>query len=159
MLGTTLLLMYGRSGMEETAEQIFCWMRGATGVDVTTWSAMISIYGRSGLVEKTKSVLARMREDGIQPNIHSFSSLIHACAHTGHPDDALQYYQLMQTQHSITPTLIIHNCVVDALSRANRIQQAINFIKTEICTPDVVTWKSVLGAARLLVCLNSCYCC
>lgn len=152
VLGTALILMYGRSGMVEQAEHIFNWMRDAIGVDLMAWSAMISVYGRSGKAAPLKSMLDRMHEDGTQPNAKTFGALINACAHGGLIDDAMSYYHIMQKQYNIVPNNVVLNCVVDALSRAGRIKNAIDFIESNIAAPDIVTWKSVLGAARLLVC-------
>jgi len=55
----------------------------------------------------------------------------------------------MKNKYEIKPTLDHENCIVDALGRFKKIEQAENFIKTKMINqPNIVTWKTLLGAIR-----------
>jgi len=54
----------------------------------------------------------------------------------------------MEEQLGIKPSTVHQNCVVDTLSRAGQLDQAERFIVERMEKPNVVTWMTLLGAAR-----------
>jgi pentatricopeptide repeat protein len=54
----------------------------------------------------------------------------------------------MKEEYQITPDDTHYNCVVDALTRAGRLEEAENFIKSMNAKPNTVTWMALLGGCR-----------
>jgi pentatricopeptide repeat protein len=88
-----------------------------------------------------------MQQEGLRPNEFTLVAILNACSHAGLVEEALDCFHSMQTKFNIAPTTRHCTCVVDALGRAGRLQEAEQFLTT-MKKPDAVAWKSLLGACR-----------
>ncbi len=87
-----------------------------------------------------------MIEAGVQPDQITFINLLNACSHSGLVDEALKIFNSIP-QYSDGQITAHETCIVDALSRAGRLDEAEEFIAKMKC-PDITTWTTVLGACR-----------
>src|SRR4051794_3650306 len=109
---------------------------------------MISGYAYYGYVQQAIQIFDEICKDGIQPNDITFISLLHACSHGGLPDQSLQIIKLMKNKFGIIPDVKHHSCVVDALGRSGRLDEAYNYIQ-QMESTNIITWITFLGACRL----------
>ena len=143
-LQTSLLNMYSKCGSMDDARSVFDSMEVR---DVISWNAMIGGYAQNGNGKEALELFKQMEQEGIQPNNVTFVVILNACSHAGLVDEALHYFNVMKDRYQIVPDVIHYNCLVDTLSRAGRLEEAENLIRT-MKQPNVVTWMALLGACR-----------
>ena len=61
-----------------------------------------------------------MRQQGLQPNVITYNSLISACGKSGKAERALQFFAKMQ-QQGLRPNVITYNAVIIASPRLSSI--------------------------------------
>ena len=72
---------------------------------LVAYNTVISACARAGEVGMAKSLLTRMRKDGIRPNVISFNSVISACASTSRWRDALTVLDLCYREPGVSPDI------------------------------------------------------
>ncbi|KAF5198481.1 Pentatricopeptide repeat-containing protein [Thalictrum thalictroides] len=140
-----LIDMYTKCGSPSDARKHFETMDNP---DVVSWSSLIVGYAQFGYGEKALKLFRTMRDMGIKPNHVTFVGVLSACSHVGLLEEGRHYYETMETEHGVTPTREHCSCVVDMLARAGRLREAENFISQMSFDPDIVVWKTLLGACR-----------
>nr|KYP74184.1 Pentatricopeptide repeat-containing protein At3g62890 family [Cajanus cajan] len=147
VLGTSLIDMYAKCGSIERAKCIFNNM--GPEKDVMAWSAMIAAFAMHGLSEDCLELFAKMVNDGVRPNAVTFVSVLCACVHGGLVSEGKEYFKRMRNEYGINPTIQHYGCMVDLYSRAGRIEDAWNVVKSMPIEPDVMIWGSLLSGARM----------
>jgi pentatricopeptide repeat protein len=141
---TSLLNMYAKCGSMDEARSIFDTMQSKNDI---TWNAMIQGYGENGNGKDALELFEQMKQAMIYPDSLTFVALLNAFSHAGLVEEALKYFHSMKEEYKIIPETSHCNCVVDALSRAGRLEEAESLIGT-MDQPDVVTWTALLGGCR-----------
>ena len=140
----SLLNMYAKCGSMNDARTVFDSIHSR---DVISWNAMITGYGQNGNGKEAIELFKQMEKEKIQPDSVTFAALLNACSHSGLKDESLHYLNVMKEKYEITPNVTHYNCVVDTLGRAGYLEESENLIKT-MESPDIITWKTLLGACR-----------
>lgn len=152
-LGAALIDMYGKTGDMEAAKSLFEEMRRTASDGVSVWTAMIGTYGDH---RRTKEALALFEQlaspveragpaklDGVV-----LVAVLSACSHAGLVDTALEIVKTMQQRYGFPPNTTHHSCVIDALGRANRLEEAETYAEANV-PRELVPWKTLLGACRI----------
>lgn len=142
---TAIVDMYGKCGSMIDAQQVFDVMPMK---DQSTWTALITGYARQGESELVFRLFGRMRKAGIQPDEITFVSILSVCTHAGLLEEGYNYFVAMNVEFGITPCIEHHNCMVDVLSRAGQLQEAVALLEKVTTEPDFVMWSTMLGACR-----------
>jgi pentatricopeptide repeat protein len=144
-IGNTLVDMYAKCGLLGKAQQVFekLPMR-----DVVTWTALMSGYARIGESDCVFHSLDEMLGEGVKPNPVTFLVVLNACSRRGLFGRCQTYFEAMSEEHGIAPTVEHLGCMVDLLGRAGRIHSAFIMAKRMPFAPNIVLWRSVLGACR-----------
>ncbi|CDP08360.1 unnamed protein product [Coffea canephora] len=146
-VGTSLISMYCKCGDLEDAWKLFLEMPRK---DVVTWNAMISGYAQHGAGEKALSLFSKMRNNGgMRPDWITFVGVLTACNHAGLVDLGIQYFELMQKDYGVKPQPDHYTCMVDLLSRAGKLAEAMDLIKRMSCRPHMAVFGTLLGACRI----------
>ncbi|OEL38370.1 Pentatricopeptide repeat-containing protein [Dichanthelium oligosanthes] len=138
--------MYVKCGCVDAARAVFDRMGDRT---VVSWSAMICGHAMHGEGEKALKLFAAMRWRNVSPNGVTFVGLLQACSHMGLVDEGRAFFESMEKDHGIAPEIEHYGCMVDLLSRAGRLQEALEFINGMPVEPNSVVWGALLGGARL----------
>jgi pentatricopeptide repeat protein len=140
--------MYAKCGFSENAQNVFEEMK-QVGVkpDVVTWNALIPAYGQHGYVKKSLDSFQQMQQTGVKPNSITMIAVLNSCSHSGLISEAMQLLNSMKSRFDIAPNTKHQNCIVDALGRAGRLDEAEKFVHG-MAEPDAVTWKTLLSACR-----------
>jgi pentatricopeptide repeat protein len=147
-LACALLNMYGKCGsMTEVFELFDDLRRRQRANDIVLWNVVILVAGHNGAGKEALELFSQMQHEGLKPNHITFVGVLNACSHSGFVDEAIQYFESMPTEYGITPTLQHYTCLIDALGRGGRLQQAHQLV-LQTPNPDIVVWKSLLGACR-----------
>jgi pentatricopeptide repeat protein len=146
-LQTALISMHGKHGCLEDARAVFDEIPHSQK-NIVTWNAMIAVFGSHGLGQQALELFKQLEETGLCPNEITFTALLNALSHSGMVDEGFQYFDSMQTQYSLIPTIEHQNCMVDLLGRSGQLERAEQFIINQVPNPNMITWMTLLGACR-----------
>ncbi|KAH9626157.1 hypothetical protein KSS87_017681 [Heliosperma pusillum] len=138
-VGCALLNLYAKCGYAISARKVF----DEIGVkNAVTWSSMIRSCGMHGDEEESFALFNDMLKENVEPNEVTFTAILSACSHTGRVGEGWNYFVSMCREYSFVPSIKHYACMVDTLSRAGKLEEALDFIQKMPIEPDF----SVLGA-------------
>ncbi|GAV76322.1 PPR domain-containing protein/PPR_2 domain-containing protein/DYW_deaminase domain-containing protein [Cephalotus follicularis] len=138
--------LYGKCGYIDDVRQAF---EEITAPDVFSWNGLISALASSGHIYCALSTFDDMRLAGVKPDSVTFFLVLFACSQGKMVDMGLEYFQSMKEKHGIEPWLDHYVCLVDVLSQAGRLQEALGVIETMPFAPDAMVYKTLLNACKL----------
>nr|POF10779.1 pentatricopeptide repeat-containing protein [Quercus suber] len=108
-------------------------------------NAIINGYGINGDGDTAIALYYEMRSCGEGPDSATYQSILSACSHAGLVDNGLLIFNQMGEENRIRPSREHYGCVVDLLSRAGCLPDAIVFARKflEGTGPDV--WRALLS--------------
>nr|POF10783.1 pentatricopeptide repeat-containing protein, mitochondrial [Quercus suber] len=117
--------------------------------DVISWNAIINGYGINGDGDTAIALYYEMRSYGEGPDSAIYQSILSACSHAGLVDNGLLIFNQMGEENKIRPSRQHYGCVVDLLSRAGCLPDAIVFARKFLdgTGPDV--WRALLSGCLL----------
>lgn len=146
ILGTSLIIMYGRCGRIEEGLRVFEEM---SEKNVMTWNAVIRGLALSKNGEQALRWFSRMEDEGIQRDHATFTAVLSACVHLGNVDMGSHIFSsLVDGKYGIQPSLEHYNCMVDLLARANFLDDACKLINEMPFEPCASTWGTLLAGCR-----------
>ncbi|XP_071679589.1 pentatricopeptide repeat-containing protein At2g03880, mitochondrial [Lolium perenne] len=146
ILHNALLDMYCKCGSLQDADALF---RRMPARDVISWSTMVSGLAQNGRSTEALKVFDLMRSEGPAPNRITMVGVLFACSHAGLVEDGWHYFRSMEKLFDIQPEREHFNCMVDLLGRAGKLDEAVKFISEMNFEPDLVIWRTLLGACRM----------
>ncbi|KAI4357064.1 hypothetical protein L6164_001038 [Bauhinia variegata] len=145
-LGTALVDMYAKCGCIEEALLVF---ETLPVKDVYAWSAIINGLALHGDPARALKLFSSMLNDGIQPNEVTFIGVLTACSHGGFVDDGKRFFELMKHGYHLEPNMNHYGCMVDLLSRAGHLEEAMQLISNMPMKPSPNIWGALFGACMI----------
>ncbi|KAJ4977250.1 hypothetical protein NE237_002356 [Protea cynaroides] len=145
-VGNGLIDMYSKCGSIENAIDVFNSMELK---DLITWNSMICGLAMHGRGIDALNAFDCMKSMGEKPDGITFVGVLSACTHMGLVENGFSYFQSMTNEYSIVPQIEHYGCMVDLLSRAGLLKQAVDFVRKMPIKADSVTWSALLGACRV----------
>ncbi|XP_057860967.1 putative pentatricopeptide repeat-containing protein At1g68930 [Cryptomeria japonica] len=145
VVASALIDMYAKCGSIQKARELFDKMSQR---DVVSWNAMIAGYAMHGYCNDAFKLFELMKHYGTYPDRVSFVCVLFACCHAGLVDEGCKYFHGMSDSNYILPTMDHYVCMVDLLSRAGYLEEALKFIIKVPIKPAVVGWMCLLAACR-----------
>lgn len=145
-VNNSLITTYAKCGKLRTARYIFQQMAERC---LTSWNAMIGAYAMHGNYTEVLKLFDHMKFEKIRPDEVTFTSLLTACSHSGLVEEGLQIFRIMMKEYAIIPGEVHYNCIVDLLSRAGRLTEAYNVVKSMPSTHSSAALSALLSACRL----------
>ncbi|KAF8040439.1 hypothetical protein BT93_B2614 [Corymbia citriodora subsp. variegata] len=145
-VGTALLDFYAKCGDVESARRVFDGMDSRNAV---TWSAMIGGYGIHGDGSGSLTLFGDMLKEEIRPTEVIFTSILSACRHTGLVGEGWRYFNSMCRDYNFAPSMKHYACMIDLLSRAGRLEEALEFIEKMPMQPDISLFGAFLHGCGL----------
>ncbi|GAB2231949.1 hypothetical protein Droror1_Dr00010968 [Drosera rotundifolia] len=144
-LGSGLISMYANCGRLSSAKKIFEQIRDK---NIVVWHAMIRCYGTHGHADEALNMFSELVETGATPDGPIFSSLLSACSHAGKITAGREVFR--QTEHyQVSKSKEHYACMVDLLSRAGLIEEAVECIRSMPFEPGKDIYGALLGACRI----------
>ncbi|KAK4279095.1 hypothetical protein QN277_016850 [Acacia crassicarpa] len=143
VVGSALVDMYAKCGKIDYASRFFELMPLR---NIYTWNSMISGYARHGLGEKALKFFSRMKEHGQSPDHVTFVGVLSACSHVGLVNEGFKHFKSMSEVYGLAPRIEHFSCMVDLFGRAGDVNEIENLINTMPMDPNVLIWRTVLGA-------------
>ncbi|KAJ8434803.1 hypothetical protein Cgig2_033753 [Carnegiea gigantea] len=117
--------------------------------DLISWTIMTAGYCLHGLANEAMSSFNEMRNEGIEPDENSFSSILYGCCHSGLLNEGRQFFTMMEKDCGIKPKLEHYTCMVDLLANAGRLTEAYRFIEKMPLKADAAVWGALLQGCRI----------
>eukprot|EP01119_Soliformovum_irregulare_P017134 TRINITY_DN5039_c1_g1_i1.p1 TRINITY_DN5039_c1_g1~~TRINITY_DN5039_c1_g1_i1.p1 ORF type:complete len:688 (+),score=192.55 TRINITY_DN5039_c1_g1_i1:795-2858(+) len=112
--------------------------------DERVWTTLLTAYGNFRDVSQMEERFMEMQNAQIPATAYTLKKLLHAYSHVLEVDKIIDLHSKMQEKFGISPNSQHDGIVADALSRSNRIEEAIQFIDPA----NVIHWMTILGACR-----------
>lgn len=144
-LRIALIVMYANCGMLVEAQQLFdeCEAR-----DVVVWSVLMVGYAKQGKDETVFCLFERMIEEGVVPDLVTFTIVLSTCSRRGLMDEGQAYFKILRGNYGLVPSAEHHTCMVDLFSRAGYIHKAAAVIEEVPFPRSVAMWQSLLSACQ-----------
>ncbi|KAK6146562.1 hypothetical protein DH2020_020431 [Rehmannia glutinosa] len=146
VLATALIDMYAKCGCIKEAFCVFDKMRVK---DVYPWTALISGLAMNGNAKGSLNLFSQMLSSGVQPNGVTFIAVLSACSHGGLVNEGQRLFASMESVYDIQPTVDHYGCMVDLLSRAGRLGEAVKLIEGMPMEPSAGIWGALFGACMI----------
>ncbi|XP_071721161.1 pentatricopeptide repeat-containing protein At4g21065-like [Rutidosis leptorrhynchoides] len=145
-LCNALIDMFAKCGDVDKALRLFQTLDGKTIVSWTSVIVGLAMHGR-GL--EAASLFENMKDSGMAPDDVTFIGLLSACSHSGLVNEGQKYFDSMTRVFHITPKIEHYGCMVDLLSRAGLVKQALEFVNKMPIEPNPIIWRTLTAACQL----------
>ncbi|GMJ00017.1 Chloroplast RNA Editing Factor 7 [Hibiscus trionum] len=148
-LNNSLIHMYASCGLIEEAYEVLQYMPERSTV---SWTNMIMGLAKHGFAQEAISVFECMissGERGVKPDEITYIGVLFACSHAGFVKEGRHYFTQMTRHWGIKPRIDHYCCMVDLLSRAGFLDEAMNLIETMPVKPNDAVWNALLGGCRI----------
>lgn len=143
---SSLIDMYAKCGIIEEAYIVFS---SSKEKNVVLWNVMLSGFSRHVRSLEAMIYFEKMQQMGICPNEITYISVLTACSHMGLVEKGRIYFDLMITEHNVSPNVLHYSCMVDILGRAGLLHEAKDLIDTMPFDATASMWGSLLASCRI----------
>lgn len=146
-VSNSLIDMYSKCGAVEEGHKIFSKMHKR---NLVTWNTMILGLATHGHASAALELFSRMLDQKIEsPNDVTFLGVLCACNHGGMVEEGRQYFDWMQKEYHIQPTIKHYGCLVDILGRAGFVVEAYQLVRNMPMKCNAIVWRTLLAACRV----------
>lgn len=146
IVATALIDMYVKCGNIVEALEVFNSMQTK---DILAWNTMLIGLGMHGHVSDAQNMFNRMQYEGVAPNDVTFVALLGAFRHAGMTNDGQKLLSSMEGVYAVEPKVEHYGCVIDLLSRAGRLDDALDLIRSMPMKPNAHAWGALLGGCKI----------
>ncbi|KAL7150888.1 hypothetical protein ABFS83_05G144500 [Erythranthe nasuta] len=146
-LSNALIDMFAKCGDVDSTLRLFDKMPERKR-SVVSWTSVIFGMALHGRGLEAVSLFEEMTRNGVVPDDVAFIGLLTACSHSGLVEDGKRYFDSMVNDYGIRPRIEHYGCMVDLLSRAGLVNEAVEFIDKMPVAPNPVIWRSLISACR-----------
>ncbi|XAR70958.1 hypothetical protein NMG60_11028016 [Bertholletia excelsa] len=144
-LCNALIDMFAKCSDVDRALKLFRKMSEKT---IVSWTSVIVGMAMHGRGKEAVSLFEEMKESGTAPDDVAFIGLLSACSHSGLVEEGQRYFQLMTKDFAIVPKIQHYGCMVDLLSRAGLVKEALEFVQKMPLEPNPIIWRTLITACR-----------
>ncbi|KNA17647.1 hypothetical protein SOVF_078050 [Spinacia oleracea] len=145
-VGTALIDMYAKCGNVEEGLKL---LRAMKVKNVCTWNVLISAYSINGQTEDALMAFYSMIFEDYKPDHVTFLAVLSACFHGGLVGEGRSHFKSMKGEFGVEPKMEHYGCMVDLLSRADLIHEAVELIRNMPLKPDPTIWRALLRAYQV----------
>lgn len=144
-LCNALIDMFAKCGDVDKAIKLFRQMYSRT---IVSWTSVIVGLAMHGRGSEAVSMFDEMVEQRVEPDDVAFIGVLSACSHSGLVDKGRCYFNSMEGTFSIVPKIEHYGCMVDMLSRAGLVKEALEFVSKMPLEPNQIIWRSIITACH-----------
>nr|XP_043607890.1 pentatricopeptide repeat-containing protein At3g29230-like [Erigeron canadensis] len=146
IVATALIDMYVKCGNIPEALKVFGLMKVK---DILTWNTMLMGLGMHGHVRDAQNLFKQMQGEGVLPNDMTFVAMFGAFRHAGMTEEGQKLLSSMLCVYGVEPKVEHYGCVIDLLSRAGRLEEALEIIRNMPMEPNAYAWGALLGGCKI----------
>ncbi|KAL3513766.1 hypothetical protein ACH5RR_026483 [Cinchona calisaya] len=146
IVSNSLVDMYFRFGLVDSALGIFETM---VVKDLIAWNTVILGLTHNGEVVESIGLFKQLISRGLKPDKITFSGVLLACSRSGLLEEGKNIFSLMEENYGVAPKDEHYACVVDMMSRAGELKEAIALMEAIPHPPNALMWESILRACRI----------
>ncbi|XP_027149549.1 pentatricopeptide repeat-containing protein At1g43980, mitochondrial [Coffea eugenioides] len=146
IVSSSLVDMYFRFGLVDAALGIFATM---VVKDLIAWNTVIMGLAHNGKFLESIGLFKQLKSRGLVPDKITFSGALLACRYGGLLEEGMAIFSLMEKDYGIAPRDEHYACVVDLMSRAGKLKEAIAIMEVMPHPPNALMWESILCACRI----------
>ncbi|XP_054784085.1 pentatricopeptide repeat-containing protein At1g06143 [Prosopis cineraria] len=144
--GSALIDMYAKCGNLDRSLLVFYKLNNK---NLFCWNSIIEGLAVHGHAQEALRMFDKMERKGIKPNAITFISVLSACTHAGFVEEGRQRFVSMIQDYCITPHVEHYGCMVDLLSKAGLLEEALDIIRSLAFEPNSVIWGALLNGCKL----------
>ncbi|XP_050204704.1 pentatricopeptide repeat-containing protein At1g06143 [Mercurialis annua] len=145
-IGSSLIDMYAKCGSLDRSLLVFFKLREK---NLFCWNSVIEGLAAHGYAKEALTMFDKMEMEKNKPNGVTFISVLNACAHAGLVEQGRKRFESMMHDYSIPPAIEHYGCMVDLLSKAGLLEEALELIRNMNFQPNSVIWGALLGGCKL----------
>uniref|UniRef100_A0A7N2MS15 Pentatricopeptide repeat-containing protein n=1 Tax=Quercus lobata TaxID=97700 RepID=A0A7N2MS15_QUELO len=145
-IGSALIDMYAKCGSLDRSLSVFFKLREK---NLFCWNSVIDGLAVHGYADEALKMFRGMEREKIKPNGITFISVLSACTHTGLVEEGRRMFLCMTDDYSILPEVGHYGCMVDLLSKAGLLKDALELIRSMKVEPNNIIWEALLGGCKL----------
>ncbi|KAF6164012.1 hypothetical protein GIB67_028716 [Kingdonia uniflora] len=145
-IGSALVDMYAKCGSVTRSLLVFFKLREK---NLFCWNSIIEGLAVHRYGEQALDMFKKMENEKIKPNGVTFISVLGVCTHAGLVEVARKWFLSMTHDYNISPVIEHYGCMVDILSRAGQLEEALELIRRMTIEPNSVIWGASLGGCKL----------
>ncbi|KAF9621783.1 hypothetical protein IFM89_028221 [Coptis chinensis] len=140
IVSTAIVDLYAKSGAVKLARSVFSAMKEK---NVISWTAMLMGLAQNGHAEEAFKIFCQMQEEGVDANVFTLVSLIHACAHVGSLKKGQSIHAYL-IRHVFSLDEIVRTALIDMYSKCGKIESCKKVFENVSMSRDVVLWNSMI---------------
>ncbi|KAL3629619.1 hypothetical protein CASFOL_026841 [Castilleja foliolosa] len=143
-VGTALIDAYGKCGVVEEARRVFDKLD--MELNVAGWNAMMNAYALLGSKENVVGLFRLMESRGFDADEYSFLAVLTAFCNSGMATETEIWLNRMKTVYGLEPKIEHYTCLVGALGRVGKLDEAEKVALTMPYQPDSAVWRVLLAS-------------
>ncbi|KAL4312310.1 hypothetical protein GQ457_01G031280 [Hibiscus cannabinus] len=144
IVGSALVDGYGKSGLVLDARKVFD--ENVDVMNIVGWNALMASYAQQGDANSVIELFQTMADRGFVPDEYSFLAALSVFYNAGLVGEAEMWLKRMKVEYGIEPWLEHYTCLIGALGRAGRLEDAERIATTMPFNPDAAVWRSLLSS-------------
>ena len=145
-IGSSLIDMYAKCGNIDRSLLVFYKLQKK---NLFCWNSVVDGLATHGYAEEALRMFGEMERKSIQPNAVTFISILTACTHAGFIEEGRRRFMSMIRNYCITPQIEHYGCMVDLLSKAGLLEDALEMIRSLTFEPNSFIWGALLNGCKL----------
>ncbi|GAB2289925.1 hypothetical protein Dimus_024224 [Dionaea muscipula] len=141
----SLVEMYAKYGMIESSLSIFVDMDKK---DLVCWNSMIYGLAKNGRAIEALHLFNEMLSLGEPPDHVTFTGVLSACKYSGLVYEGISIFSTMEKENGVLPRDEHYECIIDLLSRAGLLKEAMDVVGKMPHEPTASGWRSILFACK-----------
>ncbi|MCD7453412.1 hypothetical protein HAX54_020828 [Datura stramonium] len=122
IVGSALIDGYGKCGLVGNARGVFDELE--MELNIVGWNAMMAGYAQQGEHGNAVELFTLMEERGMVPDDYSFLATLTAFYNASLVEETEIWFRRMTEEYSLEPCLEHYNCLVGALGKEGRLEEA-----------------------------------
>ncbi|OIS99324.1 pentatricopeptide repeat-containing protein [Nicotiana attenuata] len=141
--GSALIDGYGKCGLLGNARGVFDELE--MELNIVGWNAVMAGHAQQGEHGNVIELFTLMEERGMVPDEYSFLAILTAFYNAGLVEETEIWFRRMTEEYSLEPCLEHYTCLVGALGKARRLEEAERIALSMPFKPDAALWRVLLS--------------
>ncbi|XP_050225687.1 putative pentatricopeptide repeat-containing protein At5g52630 [Mercurialis annua] len=143
VVGNSLIDGYGKAGVVRDARIVFDEL---PGLNLIVWNTMMAVYAQQGDKNSVMELFKSMEGEGFVPDAYSLLAMLTAFSNAGSFLESEQWLRRMKADYGVEPGLEHYTCLVGAMGRAGRLEEAERIATTMPFEADAAVWRALLSS-------------